>query len=100
MGKKIKKVFKSVAKVVTKVADPLGVVTGDGILGGKEETVLAAPPAAQVAETPQAPKANAATQGEIDAEIERKRKEKGAALAQSATGTVGQPLGTKTMLGG
>jgi hypothetical protein len=99
MGKKIKKAFKSVGKVVSSVVDPLGVVTG---IGGRDEveqdTVLA--PQRQEAASPvvEAPKNAAATQAEIDAEIERKRRDKAAAKVE--TGSVNQPLGTKTVLGG
>ena len=102
MGKKIKKAFKSVGKVVKSVADPLGIVTGGGILGGgkeQQETVLAAPPKQEVASpVVEAPKNAAATQAEIDAEIERKRKDKAAAKVE--TRSVNQPLGAKTVLGG
>lgn len=102
MGKKIKKAFKSVAKVVKTVADPLnitGINTPKEKAPAMQETVLAAAPSA-AATGSTAPQNAPATQADIDAEVERKRKEKGAALAQNPTGTVGQPLGTKTMLGG
>lgn len=90
MGKSVKKVIKSVKKVVSKAADPAGVLGGGDKAAKVEDTAPA--PETTVAATPaqavETPKEDSADDSDADTEAARKaakaRGKRGLSVARSA----------------